>query len=37
MQPPTPTGDFLIGPDQLVAMSKDHNLAALEEYGGVSL
>lgn len=32
----TPAGDFGIGPEQLVLMSKDHNIASLQQYGGVS-
>ncbi|KAJ0266905.1 Calcium-transporting ATPase 8 [Hirschfeldia incana] len=30
----TPAGDFGIGPEQLVVMSKDHNVASLKQYGG---
>ncbi|CAH2069667.1 unnamed protein product [Thlaspi arvense] len=30
----TPAGDFGIGPEQLVLMSKDHNVASLQQYGG---
>ncbi|CAF2330869.1 unnamed protein product [Brassica napus] len=30
----TPAGDFGIGPEQLVLMSKDHNIASLQQYGG---
>ncbi|GMY35271.1 calcium-transporting atpase 10, plasma membrane-type [Fagus crenata] len=32
--PPT-GGDFAIGQDQLAAMSRDHNVEALQQYGGV--
>lgn len=32
----TPAGDFGIGPEQLVLMSKDHNVSSLKQYGGVS-
>uniref|UniRef100_A0A1J3DIX8 Calcium-transporting ATPase n=1 Tax=Noccaea caerulescens TaxID=107243 RepID=A0A1J3DIX8_NOCCA len=32
--PATPAGDFGIGPEQLVMMSKDHNTGSLQEYGG---
>ncbi|CAH8279961.1 unnamed protein product [Arabidopsis lyrata] len=32
--PATPAGDFGITPEQLVIMSKDHNTASLEQYGG---
>lgn len=31
----TPAGDFGIGPEQLVLMSKDHNIGSLQQYGGV--
>lgn len=31
----TPAGDFGIGPEQLVLMSKDHNVSSLKQYGGV--
>ncbi|GKV00338.1 hypothetical protein SLEP1_g13042 [Rubroshorea leprosula] len=34
--PPTPHGDFAIGPEQLVSMTKDHNLSALQHYGGLN-
>lgn len=34
--PATPAGDFGIGPEQLVMMSKDHNTGSLQEYGGAS-
>ncbi|KAJ4911187.1 plasma membrane-type protein [Raphanus sativus] len=30
----TPAGDFGIGPEQLVLMSKDHNITSLKQYGG---
>ncbi|KAL0681914.1 hypothetical protein Bca4012_048761 [Brassica carinata] len=30
----TPAGDFGIGPEQLVLMSKDHNVSSLKQYGG---
>ncbi|KAJ0246080.1 Calcium-transporting ATPase 8 [Hirschfeldia incana] len=30
----TPAGDFGIGPEQLVLMSKDHNVSSLKEFGG---
>ncbi|KAI4355895.1 hypothetical protein L6164_004623 [Bauhinia variegata] len=33
--PPTPVGDFTVGLEQLVSMSKDQNLSALQQYGGV--
>ncbi|XVF19075.1 hypothetical protein REPUB_Repub11eG0078900 [Reevesia pubescens] len=33
---PSPTGDFAIGPEQLASMTRDHNLDALQEYGGVN-
>lgn len=34
--PATPAGDFGITPEQLLIMSKDHNTASLQHYGGVS-
>ncbi|GLT64402.1 hypothetical protein SLA2020_369010 [Shorea laevis] len=34
--PPTPHGDFAIGPEQLASMTRDHNLSALEHYGGLN-
>ncbi|GMY35290.1 calcium-transporting ATPase 8, plasma membrane-type-like isoform X2 [Fagus crenata] len=34
LSPPT-GGDFAIGQDQLAAMSRDHNVEALQQYGGV--
>lgn len=33
--PLTPGGGYGIGPEQLSAMNRDHNLSALQEYGGV--
>lgn len=33
--PPTPSGDYGIGLEQLVLISRDHNISALQEYGGV--
>ncbi|KAI4377205.1 hypothetical protein MLD38_014873 [Melastoma candidum] len=33
---PTPKGDFGISPEELVDMTKDHNLSSLERYGGVN-
>ena len=35
--PPTPAGDYDIGLEQLVSMSKDQNISALQQYGGASL
>ncbi|KAF7837972.1 calcium-transporting ATPase 8, plasma membrane-type [Senna tora] len=32
--PPNPLGDFAIGQDQLVSISRDHNIEALQQYGG---
>ncbi|KAK6911124.1 hypothetical protein RJ641_023217 [Dillenia turbinata] len=32
---PNPTKEFGIGLEQLVSMTRDHNFAALEQYGGV--
>lgn len=34
---PIPTGDYSISPDQLAAMTRDHDFSALQNYGGVSL
>lgn len=34
---PTPSGNFAIGPEQLTSMTKDHNVSALQQYGGASL
>lgn len=36
VKPSLPNGDFGIGQEQLVLITKDHNSFALEEYGGVS-
>ncbi|KAH9716133.1 calcium-transporting ATPase 10 plasma membrane-type [Citrus sinensis] len=33
--PPTPSGDFGIGLEQLASVTRDHNFPALEQYGGV--
>ncbi|XP_059456486.1 calcium-transporting ATPase 9, plasma membrane-type-like [Corylus avellana] len=33
--PSTPTGDYSIDLEQLASMTRDHNLSALQEYGGV--
>ncbi|GAY41094.1 hypothetical protein CUMW_056790 [Citrus unshiu] len=33
--PPTPSGDFGIGLEQLASVTRDHNFSALEQYGGV--
>ncbi|KAG8380254.1 hypothetical protein BUALT_Bualt07G0174100 [Buddleja alternifolia] len=32
--PPSPNGDYAIGLEQLASMNRDHNLGALQEYGG---
>ncbi|KAL3825024.1 hypothetical protein ACJIZ3_021053 [Penstemon smallii] len=32
--PPTPNGDYGIGLEQLVSMTRDHNISALQQYGG---
>ncbi|KAL7600509.1 hypothetical protein Lser_V15G23628 [Lactuca serriola] len=32
---PIPTGDYSISPDQLAAMTRDHDFSALQNYGGV--
>lgn len=33
--PPTPSGDYGIGLEQLVSLTREHNTSALQEYGGV--
>ncbi|CAN6547516.1 unnamed protein product [Malus baccata var. baccata] len=33
---PSPTGDFPIGQEELVPVTRDHNFAALQQYGGVT-
>jgi len=33
---PPPSGDFGIGQEQLTSMSREHNVSALELYGGAS-
>ncbi|KAF5461682.1 hypothetical protein F2P56_017761 [Juglans regia] len=33
--PPTPSGPFAIGQEDLALMSRDHNVLSLQEYGGV--
>ncbi|KAJ7962686.1 Calcium-transporting ATPase [Quillaja saponaria] len=33
--PPTPSGDYAIGLEQLASMTRDHNMSALQQYGGV--
>ncbi|KAA8541543.1 hypothetical protein F0562_022695 [Nyssa sinensis] len=33
--PPTPSGDYAVGLEQLASMTRDHNLSALQQYGGV--
>ncbi|KAI4379242.1 hypothetical protein MLD38_005565 [Melastoma candidum] len=30
-----PSGEYEVGPDQLVSLNRDHNLLALQRYGGV--
>jgi len=37
VSPPTPAGDYGIGLEQLVSMSKDQNISAFQQYGGASL
>ncbi len=34
--PSTPTGDYAIGLEQLASMTRDHNISALQQYGGAS-
>lgn len=33
--PPTPSGDFAIGVEQLASMTRENNFSALQQYGGV--
>ncbi|KAL6496884.1 Calcium-transporting ATPase 9, plasma membrane-type [Orobanche gracilis] len=33
--PPSPNGDYAIGPEQLASLTRDHNLSVLQQYGGV--
>ncbi|XP_024029814.1 calcium-transporting ATPase 9, plasma membrane-type isoform X1 [Morus notabilis] len=33
--PPSPNGDYAIGLEQLASMTRDHNISALQQYGGV--
>ncbi|KAK7372156.1 hypothetical protein VNO80_05526 [Phaseolus coccineus] len=35
VSPPTPAGDYDIGLEQLVSMSKDQNVSAFQQYGGI--
>lgn len=35
--PPPSAGDYGVGLEQLASMSKDQNISALQQYGGVSL
>jgi Ca2+-transporting ATPase len=35
--PTTPGGDYEVGLEQLVSMSKNQNISALQQYGGVGL
>ncbi|KAK4748305.1 hypothetical protein SAY87_014891 [Trapa incisa] len=35
VNPPIPTGNYAIGLEQLVSMSRDHNSSAMQQYGGV--
>ncbi|KAJ7952044.1 Calcium-transporting ATPase [Quillaja saponaria] len=35
VESPTPSGDYAIGLEQLVSMTRDHNMSALQQYGGV--
>lgn len=34
--PPTSTGEFPIGPEQLASISREHDTASLQQYGGVA-
>ncbi|KAK3000569.1 hypothetical protein RJ639_021979 [Escallonia herrerae] len=35
--PPNPSADYSIALDQLASMTRDHNISALQQYGGASL
>ncbi|KAF8389409.1 hypothetical protein HHK36_026104 [Tetracentron sinense] len=35
--PPTSSGDYAVGQDQLASMTRDHNFSALQQVGGASL
>ena len=35
--PPPSGGHFAIGQDQLAVMSRDHDVSALQQFGGASL
>ncbi|KAK7325335.1 hypothetical protein VNO77_29497 [Canavalia gladiata] len=35
VETPTPVGEYAVGLEQLVSMNKDHNISALQQYGGV--
>ncbi|KAL7132411.1 hypothetical protein ABFS83_12G072100 [Erythranthe nasuta] len=35
VDPPSPNGDYEIGLEQLASMNRDHNITALQQYGGV--
>jgi Ca2+-transporting ATPase len=32
----TPTGDYAVSLEQLASMTRDHNISALQEFGGAS-
>uniref|UniRef100_A0A5B6ZJN7 Calcium-transporting ATPase n=4 Tax=Davidia involucrata TaxID=16924 RepID=A0A5B6ZJN7_DAVIN len=34
--PPTPVGDYGIGPEELATITRDHDFSALQQYGGVT-
>lgn len=37
MAPPSPSGEYEIALEQLASMNRDHNLNALQQYGGARL
>ena len=34
---PSPVGEYTVGLEQLVSMTKNQNISALQQYGGASL
>lgn len=34
---PTPVGEYAVGLEQLVSLTKNQNISALQQYGGASL
>lgn len=37
MTPPSPSGGYDIGVEQLASMNREHNVAAFQQYGGARL